>query len=459
MATIEVTKQPNVWEVPYGGPVVITTFNSDYATDPVSHAITINTSGGTKLYRFRQQPNYVGYTHFDVSNALQQLVNDDSALETTSQLRIGNGPVYSYEIEYGYFADTTDTYTQTGTVSGSILYGRKNYYTLDWDSSPYVPVMTNFGSTANLVTTYGSVLSDRTYDVVKNAAITDGKPTHFDTDTRITKVKKSREDQLTLSFINDWTDDTAAPLASFNGINGFELYAYDSAGSQVGSTIDIENTTATGGGPNVNNTDEIEPTDDYLTITISAAQSTFDDDTTITHYYVCPYAYEFDPATSTTDRIYPWHPVRVDYEEGECNDFSPIQFSWTNSFGFKDYFAFTKRNDYNVNIERQSYNKVNTSYESTTFSVNQYDRGETVYNTSLDETYTVNTRYLTDAESTWLKNLYISSDVKVRFEGSRIFTPVIITDTTYTERTFRKDKLFQHTVTFRLANSQQVQNG
>jgi hypothetical protein len=63
---------------------------------------------------------------------------------------------------------------------------------------------------------------------------------------------------------------------------------------------------------------------------------------------------------------------------------------------------------------------------------------------------------MNDKESDLLKHLYQSAEVKVRFsEGpyANQWIPVTITNTTYTEKTYRRDRLFQYTVNFRLASN------
>jgi hypothetical protein len=61
-----------------------------------------------------------------------------------------------------------------------------------------------------------------------------------------------------------------------------------------------------------------------------------------------------------------------------------------------------------------------------------------------------------DEEAQLLKHLYQSAEVKVRFsEGpyANQWVPVIITNTSYTEKTYRRDRLFQYTVNFKLASN------
>jgi hypothetical protein len=70
--------------------------------------------------------------------------------------------------------------------------------------------------------------------------------------------------------------------------------------------------------------------------------------------------------------------------------------------------------------------------------------------------FTVESGYMNDAEAELLKHLYQSGEVKAKFsEGpyANQWVPVVITNTAYTEKTYRKDRLFQYTVSFKLASN------
>ncbi len=150
---------------------------------------------------------------------------------------------------------------------------------------------------------------------------------------------------------------------------------------------------------------------------------------------------------------------RIDITDCEGRDFDTYQVSWINSFGFRDYFHFTKRDDNVNNVTRNTFKKLDADWGGATISVNSYDRGEKVLNQMLSDEYTINTRYLTDAEMGYLKNLILSPDVRVKFPRQSTWVSVIPTTNQWTSRTFRKDKLFQLTYSFRLANPIQLQNG
>ena len=70
--------------------------------------------------------------------------------------------------------------------------------------------------------------------------------------------------------------------------------------------------------------------------------------------------------------------------------------------------------------------------------------------------FEVQSGYMKDQEAELLKHLYQSAEVKARFSTGRYanqWVPVTITNTSYTEKTYRKDRLFQYTVNFKLASN------
>ena len=130
-----------------------------------------------------------------------------------------------------------------------------------------------------------------------------------------------------------------------------------------------------------------------------------------------------------------------------------------NSYGVRDYFDFRKRRDYNISIDRNTYEQIDGTWSSADYEINSYDRGEKTFSQSIQERYTCNTHYLEDYEAEFLKNLYISPDVKVRFQNEAEYYSVTVEDSQWTEQTKRKNKLFQNTITFRLAHKINSQRG
>ena len=115
-------------------------------------------------------------------------------------------------------------------------------------------------------------------------------------------------------------------------------------------------------------------------------------------------------------------------------------------------------------IQRNEFLKEAANYNATSYDVNIYDRGTTVYSQNLPEEFSAFTNYLSDADALYLEGLFISADVKVRFNdapGVEQFqwVPVSLISTEWVEKTVRKNKLFQYDIKFRIAHNIKSQRG
>jgi hypothetical protein len=132
-----------------------------------------------------------------------------------------------------------------------------------------------------------------------------------------------------------------------------------------------------------------------------------------------------------------------------------------NSYGFRDYFTFQKRNDNSINVNRDEYYELPGTWNQSNFAINSYDRGARVFSQSAEETWTLRTAYLTDLEAQYLKNLILSADVNyhvVEANDTNWYAAVLQTNR-WIERTYRKDKLFQLEVTIKVSNNVTTQRG
>ena len=207
----------------------------------------------------------------------------------------------------------------------------------------------------------------------------------------------------------------------------------------------------------------------YKAITVGSGPRNFQDfvSGTTTHYYVAVNAFTGSACTSTVQNLTDesmFDVYRFNIIDPKCNDYPDYQFSWLNSYGFRDYFSFSKRKDRSVAIGRNTYLREAADYNGTSYDVNVYDRGTTVFSQTLMEKFTAFTDYVTDAEAKYLEGLFISADVKVRFNDMDIpqryeWYPISLLSTTYTEKTYRKDRLFQYNIDFKLAHNIKSQRG
>lgn len=457
MPTITFAKQPETLELAYGKNIV-----SLYDTDETSptYVVQLYVSGAaSSSFDVRQLPNLKGYAHFDLQNILKTRVEGDPYLETITKLTTSSYETYEYQIKAGYVLNDIPQ-LQVSSSLNYVFNGRKDVTAVDWVDTPYIPKL-NSSSFAGVdvlsVVSVQRALTDRHIDSVLGSAITDGKPSWLSNSEVVWKLNRQATDHYTLSFLNAWDNFGNGAPRYHNGIAAFRIAIYN-GNTELYDNV-ITNIVSNGGGPNTAASGQsgsvLYP---YKAISIQAGDlnTLFDTYTTATHYYISTAGWSSKNFAAYTDisDVY-----RFDIDECVGNDFNATQVSWINSFGFRDYFSFTKRFDNVANITRNTFRKLDANWGGTTITVDNSARGEQVYDQSLSEEFTITTRYLTDAEANYLKNLYLSPDIRVRFSGENTWKSIIPISNQWTSRTFRKDKLFQYTLNFKLANPIQLQRG
>lgn len=457
MPTITFAKQPETLELAYGKNIV-----SLYDTDEQSptYVVQLFASGAaSSSFELRQLANLKGYAHFDLQNILKTRVEGDPYLESIAKLTTSSYETYEYQIKAGYVVNNNVT-LQVSSSLDYVFNGRKAVTAVDWVDTEYIPKL-NSGSLAGVpfvtIVSTQKALTDRHIDSVLGSAITDGKPSWLGASEVVWKLNRQPDDAYTLSFLNAWDNFANGAPTYHNGIAAFRIAIYN-GNTELYNDV-ITNIVSNGGGPNTAASGQsgsvFYP---YKAISIQAGDlnTLFNTYTTATHYYIATTAWSSKnfAAYAEISDVY-----RFDIDECVDNDFNGVQVSWVNSFGFRDYFHFTKRVDNKASITRNTFKKLDANWGGTSISVDSAARGEQVYDQSYDEEYTINTRYLTDAEANYLKNLYLSPDIRVRFKGQNTWVSVIPTTNEWTSRTFRKDKLFQYSLGFKFANPSQIQRG
>lgn len=454
MATFSITHQPEEVELAYG-PVIVTTYNSD--SDGVQHAMKVFDADGNQIAFYRQPPNPVGYTHFDISKILQRQLRPNPDLEGITALTTSENEIFEYQLTYGYINPNTNAYVpSTTSITGfRALYGRKLFSEVDFDKTPYVPVLTSTIAGENVIATRGRFLSDRTYDIQDASTLPGTVPSKVT--GNVYRMTKRSDDWLTLSWMNDWE---GTPVSGFSGLAGFAIDTYDADGNVISQTT-TSNIINNGGGPNTVGTDNITPTDEYSVISIAAGDNNTEVNlaTGLAYYYITPYVFRYDPNVQS-GKLFAYDPIRIDIDDSNCaNGYTPIEVSWINSFGFKDYFTFEKRNEKSTSVKRSTYQKTFPDWSEAVYSPSLNNRGTTTYGIEVDDLYTATTKYLNHDEMNYLRNLIASGEVKIKFENSNEWLPVVLETNTWTERSYTKDGLFQLEIKFRLANPNTFQAG
>jgi hypothetical protein len=143
--------------------------------------------------------------------------------------------------------------------------------------------------------------------------------------------------------------------------------------------------------------------------------------------------------------------------DDKCLKYDPITLSFVNQYGVKDYFTFGARNTWTQNISRKEYYKDNKSWSDETFTINPYGGGNTQFTSQIETNMTLSSDWMDDDISKWLEELYSSPLVMVYYDG--VWEPATITSTNYEQKTYRRNRLFQHELQIKFANNKRVQKG
>lgn len=417
----------------------------------------LTTDLSTRLALVEQYPNTLGYFHFDVQKILQNYTTPNYSAETSTQFSLAPDETFRYSVRYGYIG-TTGSFVVQGTISNKIIFGgRKPWNQLDFDYDTYTPLIQGIVG-CPIISQKGKSLSDMV-KVVYKSDLKGVIPTWISGDSAIQEIEVLTRHQNDTDFVHSWLNHTREsvgfPIPSeCDGIRGVRLTIIGLNGNTIYDNI-LPYLFDTG--------TPVYPQDIIHFNTGNRNPNFVTNVGAISHYYVAPYTLKGEGVCGGTEEDFSYSstycPIRVDIIDEECNDFDYVQVSWLNSFGVRDYFYFTKRTDNNYNISRETYIKPEGTWSETTFSLPDYSRGEQVYNTKVDEGWTINTPFLSDDDAFKLSSLFVSPDVRVRFSPSSIWVPVVITNNTWTQRTFRKDKFFQYQLDIRMANKLNIQRG
>ncbi len=440
----------------------------------------------------RQSPNRYAKAIFDIQNILQSLIspteNNIDGLnysatgvpQQNQRLQIANGELIQYQIAY-----TTETggqldnaFTTDPTVYTTIG-GSKAYWQVDYEQVDDF-ICSAFGDqTANACTTIENAaatarpLSDNTWTIADTETgdnlltYNGGYPSPGGIDVHNVYAG----DQCTKSF---WQTVNrlglpSTPNTAVRGIEGFLVLQF--IGQSGASVSLISNTQANGGGPNVSIGQGQIPSGNYNVITMATGPANFPNNVILngcTHYYIVPVMYT--PLACVTDPQSQiplmseagWRIQRYNIIQEPCNDYDHIQFAWMNSTGYRDQFTFTKKNEKKINTTRNNFLKEAGDYNATEYTVDPQARGFTTYSQQIKEVWQATSGYMNDAEAALLESMFKSPDVNVRFstgEYANQWIPINLISSSYTEKTYRKDRLFQYTVDYKLANNIKSQRG
>ena len=471
MALTVIQTPSTVFDMAYGANP-LTLSGIDTIANADKYAIRIYIVGQTDpIADIRQTPNRVGRAIFDMQNILQSYVGPmynqvDSqfvaGVPQSDRISLAGDTLLEYQIAYateaGGVVSSFTTYPEIFTV----IAGSKQYFQVPFDTNPYQPRISGDDSAlpCSVIDRTAKPLSDNSYTIADELPAKSNSI--YSSPGGIDVHNVYRDDECTKTFYQKVErSGSVPPNAAVQGIEGFYILQYSATSSSAIQTNIVPNTQNSGGGPNLSIGQGTLISGDFQTLTIASGPKNLmvPLNAATAYYYIIPAVYgcSEDPQSQTDIMTAAaWRAQKYIINEEPCNDYPHIQFAWNNSYGYRDYFTFTKRSDHTTKTKNNNFLKGAADYNSNNYSVDLQDRGYTTYSQKIENTFKATSGYMKDEEAELLKHLFQSAEVKVRFsEGpyANQWVPVIITNTTYTEKTYRRDRLFQYTVNFKLASN------
>lgn len=484
---VSVTQSPyRPFDMAYGANVV--TLNGITASQQ-KYALRVFVLGNTvPIADIRQSPNRYARAIFDIQNILQTQVqptiNNIDGLhyslsgfaQQNTRMQIANGELVQYQIAYTTETNgSLDAPFEQSPIIYTALGGQKEYWQLPYDEgADFIPIVDATATGCTDINYAARPLSDNAWTIADTETgdnlltVNGGYPSPAGIDVHNVYAG----DQCTKSF---WQkiSRVAGPYpanANTQGIEAFTVLQCNAAGG-IFNTSTLANTQSNGGGPNISLGQGQIPTGNFNVITLATGPANFPIGTlsaACTHYYIVPVLYTPQACVIDDQSQVPlmneaaWRIQRYNVLEAPCNDYDHIQFAWLNSEGFRDQFTFTKKNEKKINTKRNNFLKDVADFNDTRYIVDKQSRGFTTYSQSIKEDWTATSGYMNDKEADLLESMFKSPSVNVRFstgEYANEWIPINLISSSYVQKSYRKDRLFQYTVNYKLASNIKSQRG
>ena len=142
----------------------------------------------------------------------------------------------------------------------------------------------------------------------------------------------------------------------------------------------------------------------------------------------------------------------VDDRHQSCTRYDNVRLAWRNRLGAWDYMNFRGKSTESVDITRSDAGSVPGTWDSATFTYNNWDRGKKTLYTEAMRKLTINSDWLNEDEAAWLEELFTSINVQILADNNIVY-PVILTDKSYIKKTSVNDKIkIQYTINLEYAN-------
>jgi hypothetical protein len=138
-----------------------------------------------------------------------------------------------------------------------------------------------------------------------------------------------------------------------------------------------------------------------------------------------------------------------------CSKYTPVRVHWLNRLGGYDAFNFYMKSIHQTDINKDKYDQQHHDWTGFAYKYSKSSRGTTDYNVALSKKLTVNTDYLSEAESEWMEDLITSPSLYI--EENNELIAVNLDARRIQRKTSLNDKLMQYTfeLSYSLKNRRQ----
>ena len=139
--------------------------------------------------------------------------------------------------------------------------------------------------------------------------------------------------------------------------------------------------------------------------------------------------------------------------------YEPIRLCWLNQWGTWDYYTFNMKSTKMISTKGSTYQQLEGSWNESAYRIDSFKGGKKAFRVNATEKISMNTDFVSEAESEWFEELINSPEVYI-LKGfqkdlniaslnisalNQYVTPVRLTTSSYTKKTVANDKLMQYT--------------
>ena len=274
-------------------------------------------------------------------------------------------------------------------------------------------------------------------------------------------------DRHTLTFLN-WAENITLPTWNPNSvwtINSIQVNFYNALGATL-SSVNYSNTVGNGGGPQtVTNYTSVTDSQKSSILTFKCGTKDLGITSTsgVDYYTVTAYYRRYSTFISASN-VVASETVRFNIVDN-CSPYPRVRFSWLNDLGGRDYWNFNMLYEKSTSTTQEGYSQTNLNWSGLTpvvmsgNTVNNWLRGgDKLFNKNIITEFIAQSDWLLQNEVDFLSGIADSPSVWCYIGDNDTPYTVVVTDTSYTYKNVKQNKLVQATYKCRLTKIQNRQN-